>query len=94
MPVDRVKSNPASLLNAVHPEDRDFLINSFKEFLKGNKKENIEFRIQLEDGKIKWVNLSTPVLIEEAPGRQVISGLLEDITEVKEHYAVLEKFAA
>lgn len=94
MPIDSAKSNPASLLNAVHPEDKDFLIKSYKQLLKGVKKKNVEFRILVSDRQIKWLRLTSAKVMEEADNQHVIVGMVEDHTEVKEHYALLEKFAA
>ena len=92
--VDNAKSNPASLLKDIHPEDKGNLQNSYKQLLQGEKKKNVEFRLLVKDGEIRWLCLTTIFMMEEPANRHVIVGVVEDKTEVKEHYANLEKFAA
>lgn len=55
--LESAKSKPASLLETVHPEDKDFIINSYKQLLKGKKKEEVEFRILLNEEHIRWLCL-------------------------------------
>lgn len=94
-PMDSVLANPSSLLETIHPEDIDYLAGCYDELLKeGKKKKTIVFRTILDEGTIRWLCLSGFTLVKEAPGRHVFIGMVEDISEVKEHYAVLEKFAA
>src|SRR5690554_1138624 len=91
---DEASANPVSLLEAVHPEDKAFVRTCYKEFLAGKVKGKIEFRLLLPDEQVKWLCLRTPVLIKEDSGQHVITGMLEDLTTVREHYNLLEKFAA
>lgn len=93
-PVESIQSRPASLLETVHPEDREYLISAYHQLLEGKKKDSIEFRILVEDDKTRWLYLSNPFLIKEAHNQHVIIGMLEDRTNEKENYTVLEKFAA
>jgi two-component system sensor histidine kinase VicK len=92
--IDKAISNPALLIEAVHPDDKGFIINSYKELLQGKKKEKIEFRLLLDNGNIRWLCLKTPLLIKEENNQNVIIGVLEELTEIKERYDTLEKFAA
>ncbi|WP_017731348.1 PAS domain-containing sensor histidine kinase [Nafulsella turpanensis] len=92
--VDSIKDNPASLLETVHPEDREYVSRSYQQLLKGIKKEEIEFRILPEEENPRWVLVSDPLLIKGPAGEQAIIGMAEDITAAKENYAVLEKFAS
>lgn len=93
-PADRVLTNSASLLEMVHPEDREYLAGCYKDLLEGERKKTIEFRVVKDEGTIRWFCLSGTKLVVEAPDKHVLIGMVEDISEVKEHYAVLEKFAA
>lgn len=90
---DQASASPASLLEAVHPEDKAFLKSCYGEILAGKEKEKIEFRLMLDKGDFKWLCLSHPLLIKDASG-QHITGMVDDITAVREQYNVLEKFAA
>ena len=76
---------PMSLEKALavaHPEDRPRLEEGFRQVLE--KKEpfiRVEFRIPLPDGSVRWVEArGEPRTVS---GRQVVSGLLQDITERK-----------
>lgn len=40
------------------------------------------------------VMFKSPFLIKEAANQHVVIGVVEDITKAKEHYMLLEKFAA
>lgn len=91
---DKAKANPASLLEMVHPQDKDFVVNSYNDLLKGEKQEKIELRLLLGDENIRWLSINTAVLINEAPDRQIVAGIVQDVTKAKEHNFVLEKYAA
>ena len=93
-PIESIQANIPALLETVHPDDRDFLKNCYQQMLKGNGKDEFEFRVEPEEEEVRWICVSGVTLIEEAPDRHIIIGMAEDITSIKDHYAVLEKFAA
>ena len=90
---DEASANPVSLLEAVHPEDKAFVRTCYGEILAGKEKEMIEFRLMLGKGNFKWLCLTTPLLIKDASGRH-ITGMVDDLTAMREQYNVIEKFAA
>ena len=92
--IDSIKSNPASLLETIHPEDKGYLTNTYKQLLKGIKKKDVEFRIRGSNGQIRWLCLTTILMLEEAANQKAIIGIVQDITTKKEHYDNLKKFAA
>ncbi len=94
IPVNSAKSNPAALLDTIHPEDKDYMAANFRRLLKGEKRNDIEFRIKLNGGQIKWLCLNAFLQTEEAGNQHSVTGIVEDITKTKENYAILEKFAA
>jgi diguanylate cyclase (GGDEF)-like protein/PAS domain S-box-containing protein len=79
--VARVLENPASWVNAVHPDDRERMDASLKLAFQGGLDQ--EFRIVRPDGEVRWLhNRSFPV--KDASGRvTLITGLTEDITARK-----------
>ena len=95
MGMSRISSeeNPFSLLDAVHPEDRDYVIRSWKKIIDGRAVKDIEFRIQFSDKSIKWLCLSA-VMNEQQAQRRIIAGGIDDRTNIKEKSALLEKSLA
>ncbi len=74
--------NPKSWLDAIHPEDRQRVANSFSKWkLEGEYNE--EFRIIRPDGKIRWIyDRGYPIRNKEGEVYR-IAGIAEDITERK-----------
>jgi two-component system sensor histidine kinase VicK len=77
-----------ALLDLVHPEDLDYLKQTYEQLLAGELKKHVEFRILLPDQTQKWLRVK-PYLLEEAPGDKLIAGTAEDITDWK-HYSDVE----
>jgi two-component system sensor histidine kinase VicK len=91
---ESVTEDPASLLETIHLEDRDYLIQAFQQMVDtAEKEDNIEFRVQLTHNKIRWMCM-TAYLIEQEPGNHVISGFAEDITTMKENIGNMQRLAA
>ena len=68
-------------VGAVHPEDRSRVEENFQRAVARREPLRHEFRFQPPDGSIRWVkSRGEPRIVS---GRQVISGLLLDITERK-----------
>ena len=68
-------------VGAVHPEDRSRVEENFRRAVARQEPLRHEFRFPLPDGSVRWVeSRGEPRTVS---GRQVISGLLLDITERK-----------
>ncbi|CAA9303545.1 MAG: Chemotaxis protein methyltransferase CheR [uncultured Cytophagales bacterium] len=78
----------AELPALVHPQDLPYLEQAYGALLAGEIRENVEFRILLPDGSVKWLRVK-PYVLEEAPGERILAGTGEDITERKRHGANL-----
>lgn len=81
------------LINSVHPDDRTYVEESFREFLEGNESRRIDFRIQLPKDVVKWISLSAYFAFEEEQ-KNAIVGFAEDITGRKERENNFLKFNA
>ncbi len=68
-------------VDAVHPEDRPRVEENFRRAVSGREPFRHEFRFLLPDGEIRWVESRGES--RTVSGRQVISGLLLDITHQK-----------
>lgn len=83
--------NPVRYVVAIHPDDKekkDYIIQKIKQ---GDFIFEIEFRIVLPDGTIKWVFFKTFPVINEKGEIYRIAGIVEDITERKQIEEKLKK---
>jgi PAS domain S-box-containing protein len=80
---DKFAATYEAFLNAIHPEDRDRVNNAYTESLKNKKPYEIEHRLQMPDGRIKYVNEKCETYFGEdgKPLRSI--GTVHDITERK-----------
>ncbi|XWK86753.1 MAG: CHASE3 domain-containing protein [Phormidium sp.] len=75
-------ADPKSFLNNIYPEDRERVINNLK--LNSTKEFNIEYRIVLPDGSIRWV-CDRRFPVKNAEGEVYRrAGVTQDITERKQ----------
>lgn len=73
-----------NFLNSIHPDDRERFAKEQEEGLSGKKPLEIEHRIVLKNGKIKWV-LERGKLIKNEKGEHLLfEGTVQDITEQKQ----------
>lgn len=87
------EEKPAALLEIVHPEDRDYVIKTYKKIIDSRIVKDIEFRIQLSDKNVKWLCLSA-VMNEQEPQRRTIAGGVGDTTRFNEKNALLKRSIA
>ncbi len=69
-------------LNYIHPDDRDYFDNAAKKAVKGNLFD-IDYRIVLENGEERIVNLKSEFVINDENIPIKIKGTVQDITENK-----------
>ena len=72
-----------SLLKMIHPQDRQYVLETYQKLLKGGNSLEIEFRIKLPGHEECWICL-THFLLGDLPGKQRIIGYVEDITTSKQ----------
>ncbi|WP_210465692.1 sensor histidine kinase [Rufibacter roseolus] len=80
----------SQLLQQVHPDDHDFLLEQYHKLLAKGSQKGIEVRLTLPGEDLKWVCLSATVL-EEA-GERFLCGYAEDVTLRKEYQNNILKF--
>lgn len=72
-----------AFLNAIHPEDREMVNNSYTESVRERKPYDIVHRLLMKDGRIKFVNEKCETHYSE-DGKPLFSvGTVHDITEIK-----------
>ncbi len=81
--------NPASILETIHPEDKQYVVNNYKHLLKKKKSLRLDFRILHPDEKQRWIALKTYPIEQEGEVR-VVAGLAEDDTPRKENLLYLQ----
>jgi len=74
--------NPQSWMEAVHPDDRQLVLDSLKKQLEGNAVRR-EYRIIRPDGSISWVVVDISVVRDQLKQPLRFVGMAEDITERK-----------
>ena len=76
--------DPNSFIEAVHPEDRSYVLEAVRKEIEEDTFLDIEYRIILPDGTIRWIH-SRDFQVRNGEGRSYrIVGYAEDITERKE----------
>jgi len=72
-----------AFLQAIHPEDRDLVNRVYNESLKSHLSYDLEHRLLMPDGRIKWVHEHGSSVFD-ASGRTLFSvGVVQDITKRK-----------
>jgi PAS domain S-box-containing protein len=70
-----------AFLQSVHPDDRDFVVNSVNACVEGGADYRIEHRIVWPDGMVRWVS-ETGDVMRDAGGKAVrMLGVVQDITD-------------
>ena len=73
--------NPRSFLEAIHPEDRERVINSFPQQIEGKYIQ--EYRILRPNDEIRWIRVRAFPIRNEEGKTYRIAGISQDITETK-----------
>jgi PAS domain S-box-containing protein len=82
-----------SFVRSIHPQDRDCVCYAIKQTVKTGAEYDIEFRVVLPDGSIRWL-ASKGVVLRDASGAPVrMSGVSLDITKHKQAEEKLESHA-
>jgi two-component system sensor histidine kinase VicK len=89
---ENLYADPSVLLRSIHPEDQTHALNALLEIKNGQQKQNVEFRIQLQNEKVRWIKMSA--FLTEKKAAKIISGIAVDTTEEKDYNDTLHKFAA
>ena len=76
-------SGPNTWLEAIHPDDRAGLMETYLVAVEEGLPWDREYRILHRDGRTVWVHDETTFLHDEAGRRSLIQGVIADITERK-----------
>lgn len=67
----------------IHPDDRAKVMELMKKAIAGKAVYNIDHRIQLKDGNIRWLHEQAEIVRDEYGRAQRVIGIVQDITERK-----------
>jgi PAS domain S-box-containing protein len=73
----------STFFNFVHPEDQAFVAKCVGDAIQKNQSYNIDHRVVLRNGKVKWVNERGQVILNEKENIHLLVGISQDITERK-----------
>jgi PAS domain S-box-containing protein len=80
---ESLSQNPESWIEAVHPEDRQLVLDSLSQQFQGHPVKR-DYRIIRADGEQRWINADISLVRDETGEPLRFVGLVEDITERKQ----------
>jgi len=86
----KFKATYDTLLSSVHPDDREYLVNSIKKVF-NDKLQNIDYRIILPDGKVRTVHTQAEIIFDEKNVPVRVEGIVQDVTECKRTEEALQE---
>lgn len=88
---EKFEASYESFLKAIHPDDRDMVNKAYTDSLKDKVPYDIVHRLQMQDGRIKYINEKCETYYDESgkPLRSV--GTVHDITESKRAEEALQR---
>lgn len=78
-----IYENPGAWMEALHPEDRERVLEKFRAFFAGRETLSVEYRIVHPNGGIRWIWDRGFDAGMDADGVSCFAGLAQDITERK-----------
>ncbi|MBW3544291.1 MAG: PAS domain-containing protein, partial [Bacteroidetes bacterium] len=82
---EKIYKSPEALITLLQEEDRQHVLDQVDKIKKGAPYVDIEFRLQMPDGTIKWLHAKAYTLHNKENNKVHMAGILEDITPRKEH---------
>lgn len=87
---ETAKMSPETIIEVVHPEDKDLVIQSYKELQNNYKPFQIFYRLKFDNKVVKYVEEQCELFFNENKIPTKIFGTIQDITERKEIEEVLK----
>ncbi|MUV87154.1 PAS domain S-box protein [Natronomonas sp. CBA1123] len=79
MPVERVKADPTSFLDGIHPDDRDRVLEAMHQLSNGTPR-TMEYRVNPEKGYRRWVWVQARPVAENGSVARIV-GFARDVTD-------------
>jgi len=71
-------------MDVIHPDDRGFVLKAHKEALSKKTPSDIEYRLLLKDGNVKYINERFQTIFDDGGMPACAMGTVQDITERKQ----------
>ncbi len=78
---DASELTPANFFDTVHPDDLDAVRQAILDAIAGTSHFEMEHRIVLPDGTVRWVFEASQVMVDEQGTPYEMTGVIQDITE-------------
>jgi two-component system sensor histidine kinase VicK len=78
--------SPENLLQMIHPDDRDYILNKFESCIAGQQLADIEFRVIRREHE-RWLKINTHSAAED--GQRLFIGHAEDFTAYKTNTEII-----
>ncbi|HYP26575.1 MAG TPA: ATP-binding protein [Blastocatellia bacterium] len=82
-PVERWLSDPDFWVNIIHPEDRDFAVESCRASTEAGRNNDFEYRVISADGRVVWLHDMVEVVLGPSGKAKTLRGMMVDLTERK-----------
>jgi signal transduction histidine kinase len=89
----RALEDPSSLLAAVHPEDRQYVLDQLRELSNGSAREEMEFRLQLSGEEVKFIKAEAGRYVGESGESAIVAGFAQDVSREHQYESYLLEFA-
>jgi PAS domain S-box-containing protein len=83
--------SPDIVLDAIYPEDREYVYQAIRQAIAGEIEYEVEFRVIWPDGTLHWIESKAQVLRNQAGEPIRMVGVAIDITDRKQTQEVLKK---
>lgn len=88
---DNFDRNLDTFFKMVHPDDLDYVIKSSVNAIQAVDDYNIDHRIKLADGSIKWVHQQAEITVDDNGKPSLMVGVIQDITDRKHEEEKLQE---
>lgn len=88
-PEELINNAHKSYAELIHPDDKTWVWEYFKEHLSKKKECNCEYRIIGKDGKVKWVREIASGVYDDNSELLYLEGYITDISEKKEYRQII-----
>lgn len=90
-PVQQWLEEPNFWVNHVHPDDQDWVFTLCRQRSFQSESRDFEYRMISATNQVVWLR-DIATLVEEKDGQQKLRGIMVNVTEQKEHHALLRQY--
>jgi PAS domain S-box-containing protein len=80
-PADFFTSNPANYAKSIHPDDRDWVLETLQHCHQSGEHLAIEYRMIKPDGGVIWVRDEADIITSQPGGRRLLQGIMQDVSD-------------